>query len=55
MSLEGYHISHTCTLREISRTCEGVHTGDDSETTLHKWEPVEFKVFKILTFGPIRK
>jgi hypothetical protein len=25
------------------------------ETTLHKWEPMELKVFKILTFGPTRK
>jgi len=29
--------------------------GDDNETTLHKCEPMELEVFKILTFGPIRK
>jgi len=45
-SLKGYLISHACTLREISETREGVHTGDDNETTLRKWETL----FKILTF-----
>jgi len=31
-----YDIRRACTLREISKTREGVHTGDDNETTLHK-------------------
>jgi len=38
-----YNIRHACTLREISKTREGVHTDDDNETTVHKWEPIELK------------
>jgi len=53
-------------LKEISKTREGVHTGDDNETTLHKWDPMGLTYSKfwlldllgsseILAFGPIRK
>ena len=34
--------------REISKTREGVHTGDDNETTLRKWEPIELGYSKFL-------
>ena len=37
------NIRHACTLKEISKTREGVHTGDDNETALRKWEPMELK------------
>jgi len=40
-----YNIRYACTLRETSKTREGVHTGDDNET-LHKWEPMELKYSK---------
>jgi len=49
-----YNVRHAWTLKEISKTREGVHTGDDNGTTLHKWKPM-VNVFKILTFGPIRE
>jgi len=41
-----YNIKHACTLKEISKTREGVHTSDENETTLLKWEPMEFKYSK---------
>jgi len=41
--------------KEISETREGVHTGDDSGTTLHKLKPVGLTYSKILTFGPVRQ
>jgi len=31
-----YNVRHAWTLKEISKTREGVHTGDDNGTTLHK-------------------
>jgi len=30
-------------LREISKTRKRVHTGDDNEATLRKWEPMELE------------
>jgi len=33
-------------ITEISKTREGVHTGDDNETMLHKWEPMELMYSK---------
>ena len=38
-----YNIRHAWTLKEISKTREGVHAGDDIETTLHKWKPMALK------------
>jgi len=31
-----YNVRHAWTLKEISDTREGVHTGDDNGTTVHK-------------------
>ena len=41
-----YNIRHACTLKESSKTREGVHTGDDNETTLHKQYPMALKYSK---------
>ena len=41
-----YNIKQFCTLKEISKTREGFHTGDCNETTLHKWEPMDLKYSK---------
>jgi len=35
-----YKVRHDWTLKEISKTREGFHTGDDNETTLHKLKPI---------------
>jgi len=43
-----YNIRQAWTLKENSKTCERVHTDDDNETTLHKWEPMELKYSKFL-------
>jgi len=45
---EGHHISHACTLRKISMTCEGIRTCDENETTLRKLEPMELKYSEFL-------
>ena len=39
-------VIYACTLREISKTREGVHTSNDNLTTLRKWEPVELQYLK---------
>jgi len=33
------NVRHARTLKEISKTCEGVRAGDDNGTKLHKWKP----------------
>ena len=35
-----YNVRHAWTLKEISKTREGVHMGDDNGTTLHKLKPM---------------
>jgi len=50
-----YNVKHAWTLKEISKTREGVHTGDDNRTTLHKWKPMGLTYSKFLIFGPIRE
>jgi len=35
-----YNIRHAWTLKEISKTREGGHMGDDNETMLHKLKPM---------------
>ena len=37
---EIYNIRHAWTLKKISKTREGVHTGEDNEPALHKWKPM---------------
>ena len=44
-----YNVRHAWALKEISKTREGVHTGDGNGTTLHKWEPVGLTYSKYLT------
>ena len=34
------NVRHAWTLKEISETREGVHTGDSNETMFHKWKPM---------------
>jgi len=48
-----YNIRHAWTLKEISKTRKGVHTGDDNGRTLHKWKPMGLTYWKFLTFGSI--
>jgi len=43
---KGFHNSHACTLREISKAREGIHTGYDNGKTLKNWEPMELKYSK---------
>ena len=48
-----YNVRHAWTLKEISETREGVHSGGSNVTTLRKWERMGLTYSKILTFGPI--
>jgi len=50
-----YNVRHAWTLKEISKTHEGVHTGDDNGTTSRKWKPMGLTYSKFLTVGPIRE
>jgi hypothetical protein len=55
-SSEGaYHVSQACTLRKTSRTRLGVHTSYDTGNIGKSLVANDKKVFRILTFGPIRK
>jgi len=45
-----YNVRHAWTLKEISKTREGVHTGDDNGTASQKMKANGVNVFKILAF-----
>jgi hypothetical protein len=55
-SSEGrYRVSHARTLRKTGRTGVGVHTSNGTGKIVMSLVANDKKVFKIVTFGPIRK
>jgi len=50
-----YRDSHACRLREINNRPEVVHTDYNNGNNITWMGANGFKLFKIFTFGPIRK
>jgi len=51
----GYHVSHTFTLRQPSRTRTGVYTSYETGNSEKQLAVNDDNLFKISTFGPIRE